>query len=251
MTLYQNAFATMNYLQLGEGDRTFVWAHGWGQNHQSMLELAQSLGFMGKHYLVDLPGFGQSPKPAEDWTIGDYTAFMAEFIRNLGPQEIVWVGHSFGTRVGIKLAAVYPDLVEKLVLISAAGLIRKRSVWGTIKFHCRVRLFKFMKIFIRSEKQRDKLRRTFGSADYINAGDMRNIFMNTIRENLEQDAAKISCPTLLIYGEKDNETPPEFGKRYAGLIRNAQLRILSDFDHYTILTSAKHQVSQLIRNFIQ
>lgn len=240
----------MVYMSFGEGEQAFVWAHGWGQSRESLLPLAQSLSFLGKHYVLDLPGFGASPMPQESWTVGDYAQFIKGFINSLEEEKVIWVGHSFGSRIGIKMGAMNPAPVQSIVLLSAAGLPRKRSLWASLVFWARVYIFKFLKFFIRSEGLRERLRQKFGSADYKNAGPMRTIFMNLIRENLEEDAKKVSVPALLVYGARDNETPPDIGERFSKLMPRADFKLLDDFDHYTILEAGKHQVGQLIRNFV-
>ena len=58
----------------------------------------------------------------------------------------------------------------------------------------------------------------FGSSDYKIAGPMRKILIKTVNENLEGSARKIQCPTLLIYGENDQHTPPETGQRFEQMI---------------------------------
>lgn len=242
----------MTYLSFGEGKTAFVWAHGWGHDHTAFLGLAQGLSFMGKHYLIDFPGFGGSPKPSADWHVKDYADFAKAFVDSLPEKDVIWIGHSFGCRVGIKLAAIGYDKIARYVLVAAHGLPRYRSPLNRLRFYLQIRLYKFLKLFVQfSPTLLNLLRKRFGSADYNNAGPMRQIFLNVINENLQEDAAKIDQPVLLIYGSKDNETPPEIGQRFSKLMRNAQLRVLGDFDHYSILTSAKHQVSQLIKNFVQ
>lgn len=251
MRMYENNQQKMNYLCFGTKGEVFIWAHGWGQSHDLMRDLAETLGFMGMHYIIDFPGFGASPQPERDWTVGDYADFMAEFIASLGlKKKVIWVGHSFGSRVGLKLAATFPDHISHLILIAAPGLPRRRSLYAQIMFRLRIWLYKILKFLIPIESARAHLRGFFGSSDYKNAGPMRTIFMNVIREDLGETARTVKAPTLLIYGQNDNETPPEIGMRLTRLIPHATIRILADFDHYSVLTSGKHQTAQLIKNFI-
>lgn len=243
----------MEFLSLddGAGETAFVWAHGWGHNQQSMMQLAQPLMFMGRHYLVDLPGFGASPPPAEDWALEDYAAFMAEFIRHLGVKKVIWIGHSFGSRIGIKLASLFPQSVTALVLVAAPGLPKRRTFFGILAFHGRIWTYKIIKLFVRKEEWREYLRRHFGSADYKNAGAMRNIFMKVVRENLGKDAEKVGNPVLLIYGDQDKEAPPDVGERLVKLMPQADIRVLQGFDHYSILKEGSHQAVSLIKKFIE
>ena len=225
----------------------FIWGHGWGQSHKSFHALVQSLEKTGKHISLDFPGFGQSPKPQSDWTTEDYADALAEFIQ----EPVIWVGHSFGGRIGVQLVSKYPDKVKALIIIAGAGLKRKRSLTKNIYFNGRITLYKFLKKLIPIGLSDNWLQSKFGSSDYKNAGEMRGIFRNVIAEDLTDNAKQISCPTLLIYGDQDTETPPEFGQRFHDLIQTSELYILTGQDHYSVLSSGRHQVLNLIQNFVK
>ena len=89
----------------------------------------------------------------------------------------------------------------------------------------------------------------FGSRDYKNAGSMRQIFVKTISEDLSDIATQIKAQTTIIVGDKDNETPVEFGQRYNKLIPNSELFIFPEIDHYSIISNARHQTINVIKKF--
>lgn len=230
---------------------TVFWGHGWGQSHASLLPMAQSLPKLGDHVLVDFQGFGKSPAPDDVWDSANYADAMAEFIKAHTDQKVFWIGHSFGCRVGIELAARHPDLVAGLCLIAAAGLKRKRSQFKKAYFKTRIMIYKFLKKLIPFGLPEEWLMKKFASADYKNAGNMRQILVKVVNEDLSEAAKKVTCPTLLIFGERDDETPPEFGERYKSLIKDAELIVMDGFDHYTILSDARHQVAHKIKGFVE
>ena len=123
-----------------------IWAHGWGQDHHAFLALAQSLERAAHHTLIDFPGFGLSPPPAEAWDTADYADAVAEWLATLPRGRRIWVGHSFGCRVGLRLAARHPEAVDAMVLAAAAGLQRRRSFPEKLRFSIRIRLFKALKL---------------------------------------------------------------------------------------------------------
>tara|TARA_B100001778_G_scaffold334689_1_gene347162 strand:+ start:487 stop:1245 length:759 start_codon:yes stop_codon:yes gene_type:complete len=250
MNTYEYQGQKLTYLHFGEGETAFIWAHGWGHNHHAFEQIAKSLSFMGQHYVIDFPGFGGSPKPDDVWSVQDYADFMIAFIQSIQAKKVVWIGHSFGCRVGLRIAAA-TKLIAKMILISAAGIPRKRGLLEQVSLTLRVRFFKMLKIFVRSEEGRDKLRARFGSADYKNAAELRAIFLKTIQDDVTDILPNIKCPVSLIYGAKDRETPPEIGIRLNKAITKAQLEILPDFDHYTILTDGKNILSHKIKNFVE
>lgn len=241
--------------RLGEaaGRWHFVWGHGWGQNREAMKSLAQSLLAFGTHDFIDLPGFGASPRPVATWTTADYADVVHRWLSaNATAAPIVWVGHSFGGRVGIQLAARHPDTVSRAILIAAAGLPRQRSTMEQARLKGRIWTYKALKRFAPlAGVSEDDLRRKFGSADYQNAGAMRDIFLEVIREDLSGEARRITCPVHLIYGSADTETPPEIGERLAKLIPDARLTVLDDLDHYSVLDAGRHQVAKRLKAWLE
>lgn len=228
-----------------------IWAHGWGQSHAAFLPLAESLQMMGRHILIDLPGFGATLKPETDWDTEEYADAVAVWMKEHGLSGVIWGGHSFGCRVGIRLAAKYPELVRGLALIAGAGLKRKRPWYKQLYFKGRIYTFKLLKKLIPFGLNESWLRSKFGSRDYNNAGEMRGIFIKTISEDLSDVAAEVSCPVLLVYGSDDEETPAEYGQRYARIMKRAELFVLDGQDHYSVLSTGRHQVAPLIQNFIK
>jgi len=237
--------------KIGKEGPPVFWGHGWGQNHQAFLPLAQSLNSMGQHCLVDFPGFGKSPVPDEAWGTEEYADKLAELIKSQTDEKIIWVGHSFGCRVGLQLAARHPELIAELCLVAAAGLPRKRPLWHKLYYGARVYLFKFLKKLIPMGLSKEWLYQKFGSADYRNAGPLRQILVKVVNEDLSKVAEDINCPVTFIYGSNDTETPPEIGERLSRIIPNSKLILMDGFDHYSILTGAQHQVAHKINALIK
>ncbi len=251
MEVWNDNGVDMAFHRFGEGEHLFLWAHGWGQSHDAFMPLAQSFERRGVNCLIDFPGFGKSDMPYGDWGVGDYASSMGRFLETYFPdKKCIWIGHSFGCRVGVKLAAHSPEKFKAMCLIAGAGLPAKRSILRRLNNTVRVRMFKMLKYLTWSEAQRDKLRSYFGSADYKNAGPMRGTFLKVISEDLSGDARRVQCPVQLIYGENDTETPPDMGRRYNGLITYSALDILPHMDHYTLLGSGRHQTLKILNEFV-
>lgn len=239
----------LTFRRIGSGERIYVWGHGWGHSSANLLPLAEQLSPLGTHYVLDFPGFGGSPLPATPWTLEDYAAITQAFITAQTDQKVHWVGHSFGCRVGLLLAAKHPDLIADMVLLAAPGLPLKKSLTRRLYVAAKIRLFKTLKLLARNEAQLNALRARFGSADYRNAGALRPTFINIVNRMLEGEAKAVTCKSRFIYGAQDSETPPVLGQRFIQLVPHADLHILDGLDHYTVLTSGKHQVLPLIKEF--
>ena len=251
MNFYEYNNQKMAYVCHGNGKDTYLWVHGWGSSHHFLKNLSETLQKHGTHYVVDIPGFGESPKPEDDWTLEEYAEFFTHFIEEIKSDRLIWVGHSYGCRIGVKLASLFPNFIDQMILIAAAGLPQKRSLFEKIKIFIKVRTFKFMKMFVRDEKKLEELRSKHGSSDYKDAGDMRKIFVKTFSENLENNARHVACPVALYYGENDEATKPDMGRRYNALIPNSTFEEFKGLDHFSIVLKGQHQIAQRIKKFVE
>ena len=191
--------------------------------------------------------------PSATWGTAEYAGAVATWLKSLELFPIVWIGHSFGGRVGLQLAAQYPQLVKGMVLISSAGLPRRRTLFERTKLAVRRSAFRTVQVLLPTGANLSRWRDRMGSPDYRSAGQMRPILSRVIREDLSEIARAVQCPTLLLYGENDRETPPEIGQRLQQLIPNhrAHLVTLKNFGHLDILTAGRHQVALHIRTFLE
>lgn len=111
------------FIDAGAGERTLLLVHGLASN--AGFWRYNIPGFVEAGYrvvAVDLPGYGKSEKGPYPYDMAFYAETLARLIEaeDIGP--VVYVGHSMGGQVGITLALRRPDLVERLVLASPAGI---------------------------------------------------------------------------------------------------------------------------------
>lgn len=230
---------------IAAADRIIIFLHGWGRSLEDFAMLANRLApqmpdtaFMQ----IDLPGFGGSPLQKEaGFSLDDYCAVLHRLMDKIGIRRAVLAGHSLGGRIAIKFAASYPDRVEKLVLISAAG-IPFQSLRGFLLTMGR-RLFQTVFYafpdFGPILRLKNLLGATFGSRDYrITHGALRETLKKVLAEDLRGDAARISAPTLLLWGRRDQITPLRDGEEYHTLIKESRLEILEG-GHFVFLEQPK------------
>lgn len=236
----------------GETAPLLIWAHGWGHTHRNMQPLAEALRRPARSILLDLPGFGAAPPPPAAWGTADYADAAAEWLGGMPAGRRIWIGHSFGCRVGLQLAARHPGVVDGLFLIAAAGLRPRRSLSARARLAARRAVFRTASRLVPEGPARDRLRGRFGSADYRAAGPaLRAILVKSVNEDLTAAARAVRCPTVLVYGADDRETPPEIGERLAGLVPGSQLVVLRGFDHWSVLTEGRHQIAHLLSEFLE
>lgn len=214
--------------------------HGWGVNAALMLTTARSLQQAGISAIVpDLPGFGLSDPPPVTWLVGDYAKLVVRLLDQLGLEQVGLIGHSFGGRLGLILGSDHAARFSRMVLTSAAGVPPRRPLLPTL----RLRTYKALRSAITSlgarglsERMSAWYNRRYGSADFQQtSGVMRETFKQVIAADLRPFAARVSIPTLLIWGDADNDTPLWMGQTLEKLIPDAGLVVFSGAGHYAYL----------------
>lgn len=242
-----------HFEQIGHEGQSFVWLHGWGQDSASMMRLAELFKTEGQHRVFDQPGFGRTERLKDGAGTEDYADALAAELQKVGPGPHILIGHSFGGRVSVQMAARHPGLVKAIILIGGAGLKRRRS----LGFRLRAQLLKtagrLARLFDRmlGTNLRDAYVARFGSADYKSAGPLRPTFVKVVNENLVPEAKAVRCPALLIYGSDDTEAPPEIGRKYEQLMPIARFTEVKGFNHWDILTRGAYQCQALIKSFLK
>jgi pimeloyl-ACP methyl ester carboxylesterase len=219
-----------------------VGLHGWARSREDLAGPLAGLNALA----VDLPGFGASPEPPAPWDSRAYAALIAELLAGLDRPQVL-LGHSFGGRVAVKLAARWPHLVSGVVL-AGVPLLRRQPARGSPGF--RVARWGHRHGVV-SEARMEKLRQRYGSADYRRAtGIMRAVLVRVVNESYEEDLPRISCPVELVWGSDDTAAPLAMARQACGLLPSARLEVIEGAGHMTPLSAPdalRTSVSRLVR----
>ena len=143
-------------------------------------------------------GFGKSAALKTPFSVGDYAAWLNETTALLRLRKPHVVAHSFGCRVAVKSAALYPDLFDKMVLTGPAGVVEKRGV----KYRVKVGAYRFVKKFAPAFAERN-----FGSAEYRALSPiMKESYKKIVNEDLRESAKRVKNSVLLVEGSNDSVT---------------------------------------------
>ena len=240
-----------NYVRQGKG-RVVVILHGWGDNSLSWLGLTKDLANNFDVVVPDLPGFGGSQSPASNWGLTDYGSFVSTFLKKIKIREVYClIGHSNGGAIAIRGISDNLIVAKKLILLSSAGI--RGEYKGRVKaLRYVVKAGKLLTTPL-PESAKSKLRsrayKTIGS-DMLVAEHLQGTFKKVVSDDVRADAEKINLPTLLIYGEGDQQTPLRYGEIFHELIDHSSFEILPDAGHFLQLdrpTALKSAVEGFLR----
>jgi pimeloyl-ACP methyl ester carboxylesterase len=240
----------IRHLVQGSGPPVLVLP-GWAAPIEAVFPIVAGLAPVATVHTLDLPGIGQSDAPPEQpWGVEDYQAFVASFMDTLGIDQAAIVAHSNGGRIAIRMAATEPQRVKRLILVDSAGIRPKR----TLRYYRRVAVAKVAKHAARllgapGERLRERLVSKVASTDYLSAGEMRPTLVRLVNTDLREHLPHIGCPTLLIWGADDADTPPSDGRLMERLIPDAGLVVFEQAGHYSYLDQ-RARFATVARHFL-
>jgi len=238
------------FIESGDPSKPLVLAlHGVGGHCEAY---SRNFGPHGEEFwfvAVDMLGHGWTDKPAIDYQIKDYAEHILAVLKALGRESAMFTGESLGGWVAAYLAVHHPEVVEKLVLNTAAGWTAHPEVMARLKrlsteaatdpswARIRARLE-----FLMCDKSNvsDDLIET-RRAIYAQPGfaeTMRRINylqdMENRRPNMITAAqyASIRTPTLVVWTSHDPTATPAEGKEIADMIPNAQYVVMNECGHW-------------------
>jgi len=224
------AGATLFGERYGDDEPTVLALHGWQRSHTDFAAMFAEVAGRGMGGVaVDLPGFGATPPPPAPWGSAEYAAALAPLVAELG-RPVVVLGHSFGGRIALHLAAAAPAQVRGLVLTGvpqlgepAAGP-RPPAAYRALRALRRARLV--------GERRLDVARERYGSTDYRAAsGVLRPVLVRVLAERYDEQLRAIGVPTELVWGEHDTAAPPASARRAVELLADGRLTVLPGVGH--------------------
>lgn len=232
--------------------QNLVLLHGWGGNCSSLLSIGEPFKRYRNVWSISLPGFGKSPDPNTTFGTLEYVSLLKAWCDANEIEKTDIIAHSFGGRIALGFANLFPNSVDRLVLIGSAGLIEPKSLATKFKIITSKALRKL------SNFGNDKLKETlnshrqkFGSEDWRNANEtMRNILVRVVNEDLTNQIRTVSTPTLMIWGENDSAVSLDTAKRMHKLLKNSELKVYANAGHF-VFQERKSEVVACIWKFFE
>jgi pimeloyl-ACP methyl ester carboxylesterase len=235
-------------VSVGAGD-TVVVLHGWGGRIESMSPVMTCLASRFQVVAVDLPGFGEAPAPKEVWGTPDYARWLAALLRARSVRRAHFLGHSFGGKVALTLAATEPSLVDKLILVDASGLRSAPSRTAATKRLVSRGARVARRLGPLGKALQQMVYRRVASADYRDAGPLRPTFVRVVNEDVTDLLPRVAASTLLVWGSRDEDVPVKHAEIMERLIPDAGLVVLEGAGHFSYLDQAE-RFCRIVRHFL-
>lgn len=251
----------INYKTSGPGGRAKVAVilQGWGTDMNMYDSVAAAISDKYRVVQLDLPGFGESDEPPEAWSVDDYCDFFCKFLEKIKVKKAVLIGHSYGGRMIIKMAArsadgTLPFEISKIMLIDSAGVMPVRSAIQNLK----VKRYKALRKFLTNERIHSLFPEVIdywlskqGSEDYKKASPvMKACLVKAVNEDLQDIMPSVKPETLLVWGTNDLDTPIEDAYAMESLMPNAALVRIEGAGHYSFLEQPV-LFRSVIRSFLE
>jgi pimeloyl-ACP methyl ester carboxylesterase len=197
---------------------------------------------------IDLPGFGESRAPSGVWGTPDYAAFVRDLLAELGIERALFLGHSFGAKVSLYLAAVHPDLVEKVVLSGAPGIKMPPSMEARVKKAVAKSARTVGRLGPPGRMLKQAVYERIASSDYKDAGPLQPILVKVVNEDLTHMFPRVKASTLLVWGSEDTAVPLAAAQRMEELMGDAGLVVFEGAGHFAYLDEPQ-RFCRVVRHF--
>ncbi len=258
------------YWQMGDAGSNVILLHGGNGSVEFWLYNLAALAQHHRVYAFDMVGSGKSDYPDADYSIGYQAEFLHSLMSVLGIENTNLIGNSMGGAVSLKFTKLYPDRVEKLVLVDSMG-IGKEISWGIrlivlpgiidylrpgrwmLPAMLKSNFYRWQQISpawlelryaVFAIPGRNRVIRNLGRSNFTLEGVRPDVYQ-PIAASLPQ----ITQPTLIIWGDRDRIIPVSHAHIAAAGLPNHQLEIFNDCGHHPYL-EYPDRFNQLVLDFL-
>ena len=223
----------------------------------------------------DLLGHGDSDKPRGDYSLGAFASGLRDLLHHLGHAHVSVIGHSLGGGVALQMAYQYPELCDRIALVSSGGLgrevswaLRAASLPGAefvLPLVANTRLVDagaavgraLRWLPLRARPSVVELARGYAS---LAEGPARSAFVNTLRGVVEPGGQRVSAtdrlyltegrPTLIVWGALDTVIPVAHAYAAHEAIPGSTLEIFEQSEHFPHLDEP-HRFARAVLSFLR
>jgi pimeloyl-ACP methyl ester carboxylesterase len=252
----------IRYNVIGGGPPVLL-VHGWLSSSRVWDQLAGRLAQRFTVYTLDLSGFGESDKPLSGYGVRNGSRLLYAFCAHFGLTRANVVGHDLGGAMAVKLAADHPDVVGRLVIVSAPADEDQIDVptmlwlatlpvvgpifyaWGRVARPVRrawMRPFVADSDDLTEEVVDDAGRSTPAAVSRTLSIARREIS----RGRLARQARIIKIPILVVAGEEDQIVDPQSVGVWAGGVDKAEICLIDECGHLPMIERTAEFNAQIL-----
>lgn len=263
----------LNVIEMGEG-HPIVFVHGLSGSWPNWLEQLPVFARSHRAIALDLPGFGHSPMPREQITIAGYARLLDGLLDALGVDGATLVGNSMGGFISAELAIAYPQRVERMVLVSAAGIstYQRPEVMRAVPLLTRTeRIVAAYAAWLASKSDTVARRRGLRNATLgmvvrhpgrlpgpLAAEQLRGAgkpgFLQALNALLDypirERLPEIACPTLIVWGDEDRLISVRDADVFEQLIPGSRKVVFEKTGHMAMLERPA-AFNELLESFME
>ncbi len=236
----------IHYYCSKKNQQTIIFLHGWRSEAKIWLEFFFQFSNFSL-FALDLPGFGKSETPKKPYNLNDYATVVSQFISKLNIKNPIIISHSFGGNTALKLAINNPQLFKSLILVASSGVRPQTPKKKLSKIIAKIIKPIFSLTFMQPLKKLIYIK--LRNEDYLATPQLQKTYLNIIQEDITPLLKNIQTPTLIIWGENDQETPINQAHTLHKNISQSKLIILKNAGHFSFLDQ-KETFIKHVTNFL-
>jgi 2-hydroxy-6-oxonona-2,4-dienedioate hydrolase len=226
----------IRYVEAGQGPAVIL-LHGLGAVKEVWLGNFPALTAKHHVYALDQIGFGHSDKPLIDYKIATWVDFLHGFMQSQNISKATLVGNSLGGWIALEFAVQHPEMVDKLVLVDAAGLMWAPGAGPAIDLNpsslASTRTLLESLFYDKKMVTHDFVLQVFTSHLSNNDGyTIQRTLAGFAQPQFEDDKLKsVHAPTLVVWGREDKLIAVDRGEKFRDGIPGAKLVVFEQCGH--------------------
>jgi pimeloyl-ACP methyl ester carboxylesterase len=264
---------SLSFVDSGAGDAV-LFVHGLLGSHANWAHLIDRLDDRCRVIVPDLFGHGASSNPGGDYSLAAHAATLRDLIDRLGIDQVTLVGHSLGGGISLEFCYLFPERVERLVLVGSGGLgrevnpaLRAATLPGAewvlpalASGWLRGRIETVGRTLAKTGwRASNDMRAAWEGFARLSDADGRRAFLATTRAVIDvggqsvtaQDylADLVDIPVLVVWGTNDMVIPAEHAARAQVAIPGCRVELFDGAGHFPHLDDPD-RFTLLVRDFI-
>lgn len=263
----------LSYVDSGTGE-VVLFVHGLLGSHRNWRYLIDRIDDTHRVIVPDLFGHGLSAKPQGDYSLGAHAAMLRDLIDRLGIERVTLVGHSLGGGISLEFCYLFPERVERLVLVGTGGL--GREVHGALRaatlpgaewvlpviaspwVRGRVETLGLGLSKVGWRASHD-VRAAWEGFTSLSDADSRRAFLASTRAVIDFGGQSVAAheylpdlvdlPVLVVWGTHDTVIPPAHADRAREAIPGCRVEFFENAGHFPHLDDPDH-FAEVLRDFM-